>query len=1103
MGAITERIKENRKKVQAIEHRLSTLLNRYGIDAEEKEKKDENFFPLRAKTLKELRVAAVMDRFTLDSYRPECTLLELVPAEWKEQIDGFRPDLVFIESAWEGKDKLWYRFIANGSETYYEMISYCHEQGIPVVFWNKEDPVYTDVFMPAARMADFVFTTDIDCVARYKAELGHDRVYCLHFAAQPALHNPIEKYDRKDMFCFAGAYYHRYTERIRVFDAFAKVFMDGKGFEIYDRNYGNARPEHAFPAYYEPCILGKLDPSEIDRAYKGYYYGVNMNSVQQSQTMFARRAFEMLASNTVTVGNYARGVKNFFGDLTICTDDEKHLENCLNNYCGDEEARDKYRLLGLRKVLREHLYEDRLGYIVSKVFGKDMRTKLPLITVVAKAESNVEADRVLSMFRVQTYDNKKLALYTALDTLQVEDERVAIYPISDAERTNIGAITKEGYVAVFSAQDWYGENYLLDMALTMRYGTYDALGKKERFVSKDGTLERINIGEAYKAVDELPVEASMALLDKVAEVTAASLFAGEQWRLSSMMSIDRYNYASGWTEKECPGAEDMCIPDQGLSMAEIEHVSEAIQAEEHSGQLVKIKAEEIAAIPLPKGGELSWRSSQQGARLCSTLAEGQHQYIYMRDSIEIAPYMQDGKLAVCFEGRGNLDIICVCIFYDDNGNKLAALYPKLNRKEYLQPPVGAVSVKLGLRPKGTGECNLRQITLGADIITEDNSCFLSRSNVLVLSNHYPAPEALYRNMFVHQRVRAYRDAGKLVDVMRMNIYAKDGYREFEGINVVEGRADTLAAILQSGRIDTVCVHFLDTEMWSVLREYAKDIRIIVWLHGAEIQPWWRREYNYSTEEELEKAKKVSAERQKFWDGVFDELEQYNLQFVFVSQYFADEVSEDYKISLPEERYYIIHNCIDTDYFSYEKKDLEQRKKILSIRPYASRKYANDLSVKCIQELSKQPFFLELEFRMIGSGDQFESTLKPLRKFKNVSLEEGFLRQEEIAALHKEYGIFLVPTRMDAQGVSRDEAMSSGLVPITNSVAAIPEFVDNSCGVLAPAEDYKAMADGIERLYNNPTLFEEMSEAAACRVRNQTDSAHTIGKELNLIFGSEA
>lgn len=82
--------------------------------------------------------------------------------------------------------------------------------------------------MPAARCADFVFTTDIDCIKKYKNALGHDNVFFLHFAAQPKVHNPIEKYERKDKFCFAGAYYHKYPNRTKTFDNFSEVFLEKK-----------------------------------------------------------------------------------------------------------------------------------------------------------------------------------------------------------------------------------------------------------------------------------------------------------------------------------------------------------------------------------------------------------------------------------------------------------------------------------------------------------------------------------------------------------------------------------------------------------------------------------------------------------------------------------------------------------------------------------------------------------------------------------------------------------------------------------------------------------------------------------------------------------
>ena len=462
-------------------------------------------------------------------------------------------------------------------------------------------------------------------------------------------------------------------------------------------------------------------------------------------------------------------------------------------------------------------------------------------------------------------------------------------------------------------------------------------------------------------------------------------------------------------------------------------------------------------------------------------------------------YQKDDKVNIQYAGRGDLDILGVCVFYDEKKNKLSPVFPKLNVLSYNLVPENAKYFRLGFRISGKGLCEIKEIRIGLSHDMEELSCFLSRSNVLVLSNNYPSPQSLYRNMFVHKRVMAYKEDRLVCDVMRMNIFCKNGYEEFEGINVIEGQADRLANILDMGSINTVCVHFLDKNMWNVLKCYKEKVRIIVWLHGAEIQPWWRREYNYTTPLELERAKIESAERQAFWKSVFEEIDNYNIHFVFVSQYFANIVFEDYKITLEKNKYSIIHNCIDTNMFKYEKKEPDQRKMLLSIRPYASRKYGNDLTVKTVQCLAKEHFFKDLNFLIIGDGKLFEETLAPIRRYKNVEVRKTFLRQSEIAELYQKYGIALIPTREDTQGVSRDEAMASGLVPITNAVAAIPEFVDDSCGILAPDEGYLEMAEGIKTLYYDADMFIHMSEKAAERVRKQSAKEYTIKEEIALIY----
>src|SRR6476620_10470587 len=104
--------------------------------------------------------------------------------------------------------------------------------------------------------------------------------------------------------------------------------------------------------------------------------------------------------------------------------------------------------------------------------------------------------------------------------------------------------------------------------------------------------------------------------------------------------------------------------------------------------------------------------------------------------------------------------------------------------------------------------------------------------------------------------------------------------------------------------------------------------------------------------------------------------------------------EDLERPLSPDRYTVVHNPIDTKIFAYEPKTAEQRHKVLSVRSYASPKYANDLSVAAVLELSREPWFDELEFRFIGDGPLFEETLAPLRHLPNVTIERGFLTHEQ-------------------------------------------------------------------------------------------------------------
>lgn len=292
---------------------------------------------------------------------------------------------------------------------------------IPTIFWNKEDPINFNSFSNTAKLFDFVFTTCIDTIDRYKIITKNNNIYFLPFAAQPREHNPIEVFERKDKYCFAGAYYTNHTERTEVFNEFCDYFISTKGLDIYDRNYGSSInqvvDQYIFPKRYNKCILGRLDTSEIFVAYKGYKYGINMNTVINSQTMHARRVFELMESNTVVIVNYSRAVRNFFGELTICSNNIDIIKKNIEKLCENDTDYRKYRLLGLRKVLKSNLYEDRLRDIVEKVFYKriTLRHETIILEIYSYIKSINELEYVINCFEKQSYSNKKLFLITSLE----------------------------------------------------------------------------------------------------------------------------------------------------------------------------------------------------------------------------------------------------------------------------------------------------------------------------------------------------------------------------------------------------------------------------------------------------------------------------------------------------------------------------------------------------------------------------------------------------------------------------------------------------------------------------------------------------------------
>lgn len=322
---------------------------------------------------REIKVAMLADEFTYNCFKYECTPVIFEPDNWFEVFEKEQPAIFFCESAWSGVDsekRPWkgrvyasVNFPKENRTTLLQILDYCKKRRIPTVFWNKEDPThYTDRahdFVKTAALFDHVFTTALECVESYKKEYGCKSVHCLPFAAQPRLFNPIETYARTNDVIFAGGWYAQHQQRSQemeqIFDA---ILASGHGLKIYDRFYASPDPLHAFPEKYKPYTLPALPFTQIDKAYKGSRFALNINTVTDSPTMFARRVFELMACNTMVLTNEARGIRNIFGDGVLYTGGALRLDG--------PELEEKKRA-NLYHVLSRHLYRHRFAQILDTI----------------------------------------------------------------------------------------------------------------------------------------------------------------------------------------------------------------------------------------------------------------------------------------------------------------------------------------------------------------------------------------------------------------------------------------------------------------------------------------------------------------------------------------------------------------------------------------------------------------------------------------------------------------------------------------------------------------------------------------------------------------
>jgi spore maturation protein CgeB len=457
----------------------------------------------------DIHVGIILDDFSHAAFGMEWNTLVLSRTNWREQLKSVPVNFVFVESAWNGNGGDWKYQLTGESgpkPEFLAMMDWCRNRGIPTVFWNKEDPPHFDDFLPAARLFDFVFTSDANKIPDYLSALGHQRVAALPFAAQSALHNPIRPghgHQARGV-AFAGMYFsHKYPERRGQMDmllggAADAAMKDGFDLEIFSRQLGRD-PNYQFPPPFASQVVGSLSYPQMLTAYRSYKVFLNVNSVVNSPSMCARRIFEITASGTPVVSSASAAVRNYFAaDEVLVATTRAEASAQIRSLVANPELRDRIVHKAQRRIWDGHTYAHRAETVVRAIAPELSRPRvLPNVSALVSTFRPQQLEHVFAAVGAQRSVDLELVLLT--HGFKVAEDRLIDLALrygirnyqfltAPRERTlgeclNMCVDASTGEVlSKIDDDDFYGQDYMLDMLNALDYSKAAVVGKQAHYM---------------------------------------------------------------------------------------------------------------------------------------------------------------------------------------------------------------------------------------------------------------------------------------------------------------------------------------------------------------------------------------------------------------------------------------------------------------------------------------------------------------------------------------------------------------------------------------------------------------------------------------------
>ncbi|MDA3788504.1 MAG: glycosyltransferase [Desulfobacula sp.] len=450
-----------------------------------------------------LQFATIISENLYDYLRFEGELVPLKILNWKDQIEQNRFDFLLIESCFIDSAGDWEFALYNQGqkqEVVLLLLGSFRRINIPIVFWYTFGPESCEKFSKIVTCSQYVYCSDFASVRK----MGEKGVTAnlLPPAVQPVLHNPFRLEERADR----GYLWNSICD-IRTVNQLNNSallgFFNKNGLYVYSDHELEGLDSSFLKFNNEKRYLGTLTRNRFEAALKYTKIFLTKNNQQGSDTFYQWMTLIAISCGAAAISLDPIDSNDIRYELL---NDQENPREFSKAILSDKLFRGKKALTLRRKIFLKHTFSHRFQTICRQIGINHDWCEYPLASITTTTYRPHCLENAIENFKKQTYPNKELIMVFNSDDIDIErirrrydhDKNIKFFhtprEMSNGEALNVGFSAAMGeYIFKMDDDDYYGENYILDMMLSTRAVQFDFMGKRVPFFyleNENKTYER-------------------------------------------------------------------------------------------------------------------------------------------------------------------------------------------------------------------------------------------------------------------------------------------------------------------------------------------------------------------------------------------------------------------------------------------------------------------------------------------------------------------------------------------------------------------------------------------------------------------------------------